>query len=79
MTEGGSKYMKITLNTETGEVVEVVDENGNEATRVDPEEVKKIYHSKDGLRYVGLILHAHSSPGCFYWVYNGYFYQICQP
>jgi len=63
MTKGGSKHMKIKVETETGKVVKVVDENGNEATPVDPNELEKIYQSKGGLKYVGVILHTHSSPG----------------
>jgi len=63
MTKGGSKHMKIKVETATGKVVKVVDENGNEATRVDLKELEEIYQSKDGFKYVGSILHAHSSPG----------------
>ena len=77
MTKGGSKHMKMKVETGTGKVVKVVDENGNEATPVDPEEIEKIYQSKDGFKYVGSILHAHSSPGCVYYFIGGYAYKFC--
>jgi hypothetical protein len=78
MEERGSKHMVITVETETGRVVKVVDENGNEATRVDAEEIDKIYHSEDGFKYVGTILHAESSPGCAYLVIAGWGFRICR-
>ena len=78
MTKGGSKNMKIKVETETGKVVKVVDENGNEATPVDPKEIEKIYQSKDGFKYVGSILHAESSPGCSYYFFGGRFFRICR-
>ena len=77
MTESGSKRMMITLDTETGKVVKVEDENLKEATRVDSKELEGIYQSKDGFKYVGLILHAHSSPGCLYFVLGGWGWKIC--
>jgi len=70
--------MMITLDTETGKAVKVVDENGNEATRVDPKEIDKIYHSREGFKYVGSILHAHSSPGCVYFIIGGWYFKICR-
>ena len=63
MTKGGSKHMKITVETTTGNFIEVADEKGNKATPVDPKELEEIYKSEDGFKYVALILHAHSSPG----------------
>ena len=77
MTKGGSKHMKIKVETETGKVVKVVDENGNEATPVDPKEIEKIYQSEDGFKYVGTILYTHSSPGCVYLCLGGTWYKIC--
>ena len=77
MTKGGSKQMIITADTETGKVVSVVDENGNQATRVDPKELDKIYESQDGFKFVGTILHAESSPGCFYLILGGWPFKIC--
>lgn len=77
MTEAGSKQMIITVDTKTGKVVKVVDENGNEATRVGPERLEKIYNSEDGFKYVGSILHAHASPECVYIIVAGYAFVIC--
>lgn len=78
MTKGGSKHMIITVDTETGKVVEpVVDENGNEATRVDPEQIEKIYQSENGFKFVGSILHAESNPRCVFFSIGGRYYRIC--
>jgi hypothetical protein len=77
MSHGGSKQMVITADTQTGEIVSIVDEKGNKATRVDPEELEKIYKSEDGLKFVGTILYGHSSPGCFYVVLGGWGFKIC--
>ena len=63
MAKGESRNVIITVETETGKVLKVVDENGNEGQRVDPKEIEKIYNSEAGLKHVGLVLHAHSSPG----------------
>jgi len=65
MTKGGSKHMIITLETETGKAVKIVDENGNQATPVDPAELQQISQGQ-GVKFVGVILHAQSSPGCVY-------------
>ncbi|MBE9572831.1 MAG: hypothetical protein IMF11_19580 [Proteobacteria bacterium] len=77
MTERGSEHMIITVDTETGKVVNVLDENGKKATPVDPKEVEQIYQSK-GFKYVGVILHAESSPGCSYFFFGGNFFRICR-
>jgi hypothetical protein len=77
MTEHGSKRMMIALDTGTGNVVKVEDENRNEATRVDSKELEGIYQSKNGFKYVGSILHVHSSPGCLYFVLGGWGWKIC--
>ena len=78
MTKGGSKHMIITVDTQTGKVVEpVVDEKGRKATRVDPKKIGEIYRSEEGFKYVGTILHAHSSPGCAYLELGGTWYVIC--
>jgi hypothetical protein len=70
--------MIITVETDTGKVVKVVDENGNEGTKIDPKEVQEIYDSKVGFRHVGVILHAHSSPGCVFFVIGGRAFRICR-
>jgi hypothetical protein len=69
MTEAGSKseHMIIIVETATGKVIEpVLDEHGNEATEVTPQKLEDISLSQAGFKYVGTILHAHSSPGCVY-------------
>jgi hypothetical protein len=77
MTKSGSKHMKIKLDTATGKMVEVVDENGNPATPLNQAEIDRIYQSPDGFKYVGVILHAESSPRCIYLVLGGTGYRIC--
>ena len=55
--------MKIKAKKLTGEILEVMHNDNTPADDVSEEDIKKIYESPDGFRYVGLILHAHSSPG----------------
>ena len=76
MSKSGSKYMKIKINTETGEVVKIRDENNNKATKVDPTEMEQISQSQ-GFKHVGTILHAHSSPGCIYLIIGGWAWVVC--
>ena len=76
MTQGGSKYMKIKINTQTGEVVKVRDENNNKATKVDPTEIEQISQAQ-GFKHVALILYAQSNPRCVYYVYGGDYYRLC--
>ena len=66
MTNAGNKKIKIKVKKATGEIVYVKHENDDPATEVTPAELEQIYQSQDGFRYVGAILHAHSSPGCIY-------------
>ena len=72
MTQGGNKKMKIKVKKATGEIVYVKHENDDPATEVTPAELEQIYQSQDGFRYVGAILHAHSSPGCIYLILQIY-------
>jgi len=44
--KGGSKYIKIKIKTETGELVKVTDEKGNPATQLTPAELQNIYQTK---------------------------------
>ena len=68
MANGGSKHMRIEIDSTTGKVVNVTDEKGKKPKKVDQEKIKKIYDSPNGFRYLGSILYAHSSPGCvYYW------------
>jgi hypothetical protein len=79
MTRPGSRsrHMVITVATATGKVVKVVDENGRKATRVSLKKLDRTYKSRNGLKYVGTILHSHSSPGCAYFIISGWAVQIC--
>ena len=63
MTKSGSKYFKIKIDTDTGDVVKKADEKNIQATEVTPEELEQIHQSPNGFKHVGTILHAHSSPG----------------
>jgi hypothetical protein len=76
MTKGGTKKMKIKAKKDTGEIVEVTDENNVPGVPVAEDEIRQIYES-GGFRYVGVILHTHSSPGCYYIVSGGWAYKIC--
>jgi hypothetical protein len=77
MTKSGSKYFKIKINTETGEIVKKVDENNNPATQVTQQEMDQIYQNQ-GFKHVATILHSHSSPGCAYIVIGGWAFRICR-
>jgi hypothetical protein len=78
MTKSGSKHMKIKLDTATGNMVEVADENGNPATPVTQTDMDQIYQSQGGFKYVGVILHAESSPGCVYFIVGGRAFKVCR-
>jgi hypothetical protein len=69
--------MKIKVNTATGMKVKVKDEHGNAATPVDQAEIDRIYQTPGGFKYVGVILHAESSPGCMYVVLGGTWSKVC--
>lgn len=75
-TKQGSKYMKITLSTETGELVKVTDENDNPAKELTPAELKQIYKTQNP-QHIGTILYTHSSPGCFILTLGGTPYMVC--
>ena len=76
MTKSGSKYMKIKISTETGEVVKVTDENNNKATELTPTELQQIYETH-APKHIGTILHVHSSPWCIVLRLGGLVYKIC--
>jgi len=78
MTNGESKYTIIKVETATGNIVSVEDENGQPAKRVDPEEIEMIY-DKAGFTYVTTTCHSHSSPGCVYVWIRGWPFKICTP
>jgi len=75
-TKGGSKHMKITLSTETGELVKITDENNNPAKQLTPAELQQIYKTKNP-QHIGTILYTHSSPGCIVFTIGGYAYKVC--
>ena len=76
MTKKGSKYIKIKIKTETGELVKVTDENGNPATQLTAGELQQIYQTKAPM-HIGEILYTHSSPGCIIVVILGIPFMIC--
>ena len=78
--KGKGRQMIITLDVETGRVVSVTNENLTPANDLDCRELGKIYQGKDRLKYVGTIVHAHSSPGCIYFTdLLGFVHEICWP
>jgi hypothetical protein len=77
MKKGGSKYMLIKLETETGNVVEVVDENGKKAKKLTQKAMLQTYQSKNGFKHLGTILYSHSSPGCIIVIIAGKAFRIC--
>ncbi len=77
MTETGSKYVTMKIDASTGTIVEVTDENGNKPTPVSEQEMKEIYNSKNGFKYITTVLFAHHSPGCVYYYFNGYYLKFC--
>jgi hypothetical protein len=80
MAKGKPRLMVITLKAETGEVFSVTDENGDPIKPRDPKELVKKYEGKHGFRYVGTVLHSHSSPGCITFKDAlGFWWEICWP
>ena len=77
MTKKGSKYTKIKIETDTGMLVNVKDENKNKASELTPEELKEIYQNPAGFKYLGVIFHTHSSPGCVIVHIGGKALRIC--
>lgn len=62
MSKIGSKYVTIEIATESGEVIKVTDENGNEGNPIGIEELGRMYKSADGVKHVSTILHARKNP-----------------
>jgi len=75
-TKSKSKHMKITISTETGQLVKVTDENNNPATQLTPAELQQIYNTQSP-QHIGTILYTHSSPGCVILTLGGTSYLIC--
>ena len=76
-TKRGSKYFKIKIDTDTGQVVEKVDGNNNPATELTPPEIQQLYQSL-APQHVGILLFTHSSPGCVYIVIGGRVFRVCR-
>ncbi|MBI4523644.1 MAG: hypothetical protein HY695_07515 [Deltaproteobacteria bacterium] len=77
MGEELKKEVVITLEVESGKLVSIEPRNGARITgEVAAEELGKIYGSTQGFKFIGLLLHAESSPGCVYWI-NGIPIRIC--
>jgi hypothetical protein len=76
VTQSGSKYFKLKINTQTGEVVKKGDENNNQATQVPQSEIDSITENQ-GFKFVGVILQAQTNPTCIYFVHAGTAYRVC--
>ena len=75
-TTTGSKYFKLKINTETGEVVDKVDENNKPPKELTPQELHQIYQTKHPI-HIGEILYYQSSPGCIIVIIAGKAFQLC--
>ena len=73
----GKKEMKIKVKKATGKIEAVLHGNDAPATPVSAADLQQIYSSPDGFKFVGVILHTHSSPGCYYWIFGGEAYKVC--
>jgi hypothetical protein len=76
MKKDSSKYIKIKVETESGNIVKIKDENENDAIEVSEQELREIQQSPN-TRQVAEILHTHSSPGCIYVVIRGWVRKVC--
>jgi hypothetical protein len=72
----GSKYIKITISTETGQLVKVTNENEQQADQLTPAELQQIFQNQAPLK-IGEIFYTHSSPGCVIIVMFGSPYLVC--
>ena len=76
-TKSGSKYFKIKIDTDTGQVVEKVDGNNDPATELTPQEIQQLYQNQ-APQHIGTILFTHSSPGCVCIVIGGRVFRVCR-
>ena len=76
MAKGGSKYFKLKIDTDTGEIVKKEDENNIAATEVPQQEIDQIYQNQ-GFKHVATILHTHASPGCIFIIIGGKAFRLC--
>ena len=73
MTQDRPKYLRIELDAQTGKLLSLTLDTGERSEEADPKKMQEIFDGPDGFKLVGTILHAHSSPGCFYYCYpSGY-------
>jgi len=79
MGQDGSGKIKIKVKTETGEVDQIKDNSGNDATQVTEQELQEVYQSPNGFKYVGVILHADYNPKCVYVITaSGRVVKVCR-
>ena len=76
-TGSKSKEMIIHVSTEDGHVIKVVNERGDPASPVIPNELEKAFQSKVGVKHVAVVLHTHASPGCVIIIIGGTPYMVC--
>jgi hypothetical protein len=77
MGKDGCITMTVTVKETTGEVISVIDEYGKPAIPVDEKELRAIYESPEGFKYVGVMAHTHASPGCVYYILGGWAVKVC--
>ena len=70
------KYVKIRINTETGELIDIKDHNNKLAKKLTPAELQQIMQNQAPLQ-IGEIFYTHSSPGCVIIVMFGSPYLVC--
>jgi len=70
-----SKYFKLKISTETGELKKVNDENDRDAKQLNPQELEQFYQSD--YVYTGAIFYTHQSPGCVIVIIGGKAFKIC--
>jgi hypothetical protein len=79
MTKHGpnTKYFKIKIDFDTGEVVKIKSENPNThpARELTQQELDQLLQSE--YKDIGKIVHTHSSPGCVTYILGGWAIQIC--
>jgi hypothetical protein len=70
------KHLKIWINTETGELIDIKDQDNKPAKKLTPAQLQQIYQNQTPLE-IGKILYTQSSPGCVTVVILGWPFQIC--
>jgi hypothetical protein len=76
-TKHGSKYFKIKIDTDTGQIVDKVDGNNDPPTELTPQEIQHLYQNL-APQHIGTLLFTHSSPGCAYIVIGGRVFRVCR-